>query len=117
MLERFSLVIDRGQSAGLNVGCGSGPSTFATGAAVGGDPGAPAGTTAPAINGLPVPAHSAGRTTKKKPSAAAKRARSLAACNKRAAKVKSTKRRKAAKSSCAKRFGKKPAAARKKKPA
>jgi hypothetical protein len=117
VLERFSLVIDRGQSAGLNVGCGSAPSTFADGAAVGGDPDAPAGTTAPAINGLPVPAGTAGRKATKKLSAAARRARNLAACNKKAAKVKSAKRRKAAKSSCAKRFGKKPAAAKKKKPA
>ena len=110
VLERFSFVIDRGQSAGLNIGCGAKPSTFANGAAVGGAPNAPAGTSAPAINGLAVPAGTAGRV-----SAATRRAQRLAACNRKAAKVKSAKRRRAAKSSCAKRFGKKPAA--KKKPA
>ncbi len=111
VLERFSFVIDRGQSAGLNIGCGSGPSTFADGATVGGDPNAPAGATAPTINGLAVPPGTAGRAA----SAAALRARRLAACNRKAAKVKSSKRRKAAKSSCAKRFAKKPAAKKKKK--
>jgi hypothetical protein len=112
VLERFSLVIDRGQSAGLNIGCGSGPSTFADGTAVGGDPNAPAGTTAPAVNGLAVPAGFAGRAA----TAAAQRARRLSACRKQAAKVKSAKRRKAARSSCAKRFGARPAA-KKQKPA
>jgi hypothetical protein len=110
VLERFSLVIDRGQSAGLNIGCAGGPSTFADGTAVGGDPNAPAGTTAPTVNGLAVPAGFAGRAA----TAAAQRARRLSACRKQAAKVKSAKRRKAARSSCARRFGPKPAGRKKK---
>ena len=55
VLERLSLVIDRGQRAALNIGCGAAPTTFANGAPVGGSPSAPPAT-APAVNGVAVPA-------------------------------------------------------------
>jgi hypothetical protein len=108
--ERLSLVIDRGQAVTLNVGCGERPTTFQNGAAVGGDPSAPAGSIAPAVNGIPVPpevARAAKAKQKTKPvSAATKRAQRLTACNKRAARVKKAKSRTAARKSCAARYGK-----------
>ncbi|MEX2197081.1 MAG: M14 family zinc carboxypeptidase [Thermoleophilaceae bacterium] len=55
VLERHSLVIDRGQSVALNLGCGSGPSTFGDGTPISGDPDAPPPSTAPAVDGVPVP--------------------------------------------------------------
>ena len=45
VIERLSLVIDRGQTVNLNIGCGGGPTTFGNGAPVGGSPDAPPGTT------------------------------------------------------------------------
>lgn len=97
VLERLSLVIDRGQTATLDLGCGLGATTFADGSRVGGDPRAPAGSGTPAINGLAVPP---GRTT-----AAAMRARRLADCRRNTKRVKSSRRRAAARRSCTKRFG------------
>jgi hypothetical protein len=104
VLERLSLVIDRGQRAALNIGCGTGPTTFANGAAVGGSSSAPPPDTAPAVNGVAVPAGVAApkRTTTSK---ATTRARRLRACNTRAGRIKSAKRRGAARRSCARRFG------------
>ena len=56
VLETLSLVIDRGQAATVNIGCGSGPTTFANGVAVGGNPNAPANAAAtPSLNGLTIP--------------------------------------------------------------
>ncbi|HEV7804456.1 MAG TPA: M14 family zinc carboxypeptidase [Solirubrobacteraceae bacterium] len=112
VLEQFSLVIDRGQTVSLNLGCGGAPSTFANGTAVGGDPNAPAGSTAPAVNGLAVPAAVA-PTPAAKSDAKAKakrptRAQRLAACNRSARKIQSSTRRSAALRSCTKRFGTKP---------
>jgi zinc carboxypeptidase len=108
VLEQLSLVIDRGQTATLNLGCGSRPTTFADGTRVGGDPNAPAGSTAPAINGLAVPVAVAKAKAKaKRPT----RAQRLTACKTSARRIKSAQRRRAALRSCAKRFGKKPVAA------
>ena len=110
VLERMPLVIDRGQTATVNLGCGSGPSTFGNGARIGGDPNAAPGSVAtPSVNGVTVPAATAKVAAKKKP---ATRAQKLASCNKKANKVKNAKKRAAAKRSCTKRFGKKPAAAK-----
>ena len=118
VLERLSLVIDRGQAVTLNVGCGAGPTTFSNGVAVGGDPSAPPGSTAPAVNGVAVPPEAA-RAAKPKPrklTAAQRRAKQLTACNKRAKRIKSTKGRAAARRSCTRRFARK-APAKKKAPA
>ena len=65
VLERLSLVIDRGQTVALDIGCGAGATRFANGARVGGDPGSPPPPTAPAVNGRPVPA-GAGPTRKQR---------------------------------------------------
>jgi hypothetical protein len=114
VLETLSLVIDRGQAATVNIGCGSGPTTFANGVAVGGDPNAPANAAAtPSLNGLtipPAPVTASSAKTKKKPKT---RAQKLAACNKKAKRVKSAKKRKAALKSCTRRYGKKRASKRK----
>jgi hypothetical protein len=118
VLERLSLVIDRGQTVTLELGCGGAPTRFADGTPVGGDPDAPPPSIAPAVNGAPVPAGvtAAADTPKRveavpkakaKASAATKRARQLAACDKRAKRTKGAKRRKAALQACARRFGKK----------
>jgi hypothetical protein len=56
VLERHSVVIDRGQSLTLNLGCGSGSSTFGDGSPIGGNPDAPPPATAPAVDGVPAPA-------------------------------------------------------------
>jgi hypothetical protein len=53
--EQHSLVIDRGQSLTLNLGCGAGASTFGDGTPITGDPGAPPPDTAPAVDGQPAP--------------------------------------------------------------
>ncbi len=97
VLERMSLVIDRGQTATLDIGCGTGASTFSDGSRVGGDPGAAAGSTAPAVNGRPVPP---GVT-----SARRQRALKLASCTRRAKRITSRARRSAARRSCTRRFG------------
>jgi hypothetical protein len=108
VLERLSLVIDRGQSAALNVGCGSRPTTFADGSAVGGDPRAAAGTLAPAVNGLAVPVAVAAPAANAKPKAKPPtRAQKLAACNRKANRLKTARQRKAARTSCTRRYGKK----------
>jgi hypothetical protein len=111
VLERQTLVIDRGQTAVLNLGCGATASTFADGARIGGDRGAAPGAAAtPSVNGVTVPAAVVAKTTTttKKP---ATRAQELAGCNKRAKKLRTAKRRAAARRSCATRFGpKRPAA-------
>jgi len=104
VLERLSLVIDRGQAATLNVGCGTRPTTFANGATVGGDPAAPAGSTTPAVNGLAVPVAAARAAPRRR-----SRARMRADCNTRAKRVKGAARRRAAQRSCARRFGTRPA--------
>ena len=113
VLEQLSLVIDRGQTAALNLGCGgSTPTTFADGTRVGGDPNAPTGSTAPTINGLPVPVAVAAVATKAKPKAKPKpktRAQKLAACNRKANRLKTAKKRKAARAACTKRYGRKKA--------
>jgi hypothetical protein len=107
VLEQLSLVIDRGQTAALNIGCGSAPTTFADGTRVGGDPRAPAGSTAPAVNGLAVPVALAPAATTTKVKAKTKtRAQKLAACNRKANRLKSAKKRKSARASCTRRFGK-----------
>ncbi len=116
VLERMSLVIDRGQTAVMNLGCGSGASTFANGARVGGDTSAaPSSAATPSVNGVTVPVAAAAKP-KAKAKAKAKattRAQKLASCNKAAKKQKTAKSRAAAKRSCIKRFGKPKAAARK----
>jgi Zinc carboxypeptidase len=121
VLERLSLVIDRGQTVTLDLGCGGAPTTFANGAPVGGDPGAPPPSTAPAVNGVPVPAGVAAATpnrvapapkakakarTQTQTSAATKRARRLAACDTRAKRIANAKRRKAALQACVRQYGK-----------
>jgi hypothetical protein len=113
VLETLTLVIDRGQAATVNIGCGSGPTTFANGVAVGGSPNAPANAApTPSLNGLTIPpAPVTGSSVKaKKPKT---RAQKLAACNKKAKRIKSAKKRKAALKSCKRRYGKKPAAKKK----
>ncbi|MEJ7798280.1 MAG: M14 family zinc carboxypeptidase [Solirubrobacteraceae bacterium] len=105
VLEHLALVIDRGQAVTLDIGCGAGPTTFSNGAPVGGDPAAPAGSTAPAVNGVPVPPEVA--AAKKKKTVASKRARRLSSCVKRAKRVKSAKRRQVKRKSCARRFANK----------
>jgi hypothetical protein len=110
VLEQLSLVIDRGQTATLNLGCGSGPTTFANGARVGDNPSAVAGSTTPSVNGLAVPAAPAPAAAKAPAKAKPKaktRAQKLAACNTSARNVTSSVRRQAALRSCTKRFGKK----------
>ena len=95
MLQRHSLVIDRGQAVRLALGCGRGPSRFANGTAITGDPDATP-SIAPSVDGVPVPASS-----KRKPT----RAQRLAACRKKAKKIKSAKKRRAALRSCGRRYG------------
>ena len=100
ILERLSLVVDRGQAVTLNIGCGARASTFADGKPVGGDPALPPPAVAPTVNGVPVrtgPAAQRKTTT---------RAQRLRACNRRAAKLKTAKKRKAARAACARRYGK-----------
>ncbi len=112
VMERLSLVIDRGQTVNLNIGCGAGTTTFGNRAAVGGSPDAPAGTTSPTVNGVPVPA-GVTATSKAKPkqlTAVQKRAALRSACTKQAKKVKAATKRSAALKSCTKRYGKQPAA-------
>jgi hypothetical protein len=114
VIERLSLVIDRGQTVNLNIGCGAGPTTFGNGALVGGSPDAPVGTTSPTVNGVPVPPGvTVAKAKPKKLTAAQKRAKQLATCTKSAKKVKASKKRTAALKSCTKRFGKRPAAKKK----
>ena len=111
VVERLSLVIDRGQTANLNIGCGAGSTTFGNGAPVGGSPDAPPGTTAPTVNGIPVPPGVAVAKAKPKPKARKlTAAQQLATCTKAAKRVKAARKRTAALRSCTKRFGKKPAA-------
>ena len=111
VLETLSLVIDRGQTATLNLGCGATSSKFADGATVGGSTtAAPGSVPTPSVNGVTVPvAVAAAKTTKKKPLTRAQR---LANCTKTANKLNTAKKRGAARRSCTKRFGKvkKPAA-------
>ncbi len=105
VVETLSLVIDRGQTAALNLGCGNLPTTFADGSRVGGDANAPAGSTAPAVNGLAVPVAVARvATTPKKPKPTT-RAQKLAACNRTANRLKTAEKRKAARASCTRRYG------------
>lgn len=117
VLERLSLVIDRGQTVTLDLGCGGAATRFANGAPVGGDPAAPPPPTAPAVNGVPVPTGVATtaatpkrtapkRKAKSRASAAAKRARKLAACSTRAGRIKGAKRRKAALRACGRQLAK-----------
>jgi hypothetical protein len=113
VLETLSLVIDRGQTVNLDLGCGSARKSVAGGIAVSGDPNAPVASTAPAVNGVPV---RVGVVAAAKPTSPPKarpkpqtRARRLAACNTKAKRTKSAKRRKAALRSCTKRYGSKPA--------
>jgi hypothetical protein len=108
VLERHDLVVDRGQTAVVNLACGSGSSTFADGSPLGGKTSAQPGSVAtPSVDGStapPPPAAPAERPV-------ATRAQKLASCNKKANKIKAAKQRAAAKRSCTKRFGKqKPAA-------
>jgi hypothetical protein len=105
VLERLSLVIDRGQTAALNLGCGSLPTTFADGTRVGGDADAPAGATAPAINGLAVPVAVPRVATTPKPKRKT-RAQKLAACNRKANRLKTPKKRKVARAACTRRYAK-----------
>jgi hypothetical protein len=112
VLQTFSLVIDRGQTAALNIGCGAGRTTFANGATVGGDPNAPAGSTAPTVNGIAVPAAVAAKPPAKKK--APTRAQRLATCKKAAKKIKSATRRATATKSCTTRFAPKKVAKKKK---
>lgn len=109
VLQTLTFVIDRGQAATLNIGCGSTPTTFGNGVAVGGDPNAPASSAAtPSVNGLTIPAvvgsSPKAKTKKSKPKS---RAQKLKACNKKAKRIKSANKRKAALKSCARRFGRK----------
>ncbi|MBA3746987.1 MAG: hypothetical protein H0W96_05770, partial [Solirubrobacterales bacterium] len=107
VLETLSLVIDRGQSAAVNVGCGARTTTFADGVAVGGDRSAPAASVpTPSVNGITVPALVASSTVSKtKPRT---RAQKLATCNRKASKIQGAKKRKAARKSCTRRYGSKP---------
>lgn len=105
VLERLSLVIDRGQTVNLNLACGTGTTTFGNGSLVGGSPDAPPGTTAPTVNGVPVPAGVIAKAKAKKVTTAQR----LATCAKAARKVRVAKQRTAALRSCAKRFGRKAA--------
>ena len=110
VLERIALVIDRGQTAVMNLGCGGGASTFGDGSPIGANSSAAPGSVAtPSANGRTVPAAVAPKpaNAKTKPLT---RAQKLTRCNKAAKKQKTAKRRAAAKRSCAKRFGMKPAA-------
>jgi hypothetical protein len=107
VLETLSLVIDRGQTVSLDLGCGSARKTVAGGIAIGGDPNAPAGSTAPAVNGVQVPV---GVVAPAQPAPKAKpkpqtRAQRLAACTTKAKRRTSARRRKAARASCTRRFG------------
>lgn len=105
VLQKLSLVIDRGQTANLDLGCGAGATKFANGAVVGGDPSAaPAAVATPSVNGITVPPAPVAPAAKKT-AAVATRAQQLAACTKTARKIKNAKRRQAAERSCAKRFG------------
>jgi hypothetical protein len=56
VLQRHSLVIDRAQRLTLRLGCGRGPSRFANGAAIRGNPDAAPTVTAPAVDGIVAPA-------------------------------------------------------------
>ncbi|MDX6679512.1 MAG: carboxypeptidase [Solirubrobacteraceae bacterium] len=105
--EQLSLVIDRGQTAALNIGCGARQTTFGNGVAVGGDPNAPASaTTTPSVNGLAVPAVVA-RAAKPKVTAKPRtRVQKLAACNRKANRLKTVAKRKAARASCTRRYAK-----------
>ncbi|MDX6718510.1 MAG: carboxypeptidase [Solirubrobacteraceae bacterium] len=122
VLEHLSLVIDRGQTMTLDLGCGAAPTRFANGAPVGGDPGAPPPSTAPAVNGAPVPAGVAAAAPPARepappaaavvPKAKAKattRLRRLATCEKQARRLRGGKQRASAQRSCTRRFGRKKA--------
>ncbi len=60
VLERHSLVIDRGQSLGVRLGCGTGTSTFEDGTPLAGTPDAPLPTRTPSIDGVVAPLAGAG---------------------------------------------------------
>ena len=115
VLETHSLAIDRGQSVGLKLGCGTGPSTFADGTPLGGDPNAqPSGQT-PSVNGKPAPAAATKPgSAVRKPAKPRKltRAQKLTACNKKARRIKRASKRRAALRSCTRKYGKKKAARR-----
>ena len=96
VLQRHSLVIDRGQRVTLALGCGRGPSRFANGTAITGDADATP-SIAPSVDGVPVPA------AKRKPT----RAQRLATCRKKAKRIKSASKRRAALRSCQRRYGRK----------
>jgi hypothetical protein len=108
VLDTFSLVIDRGQTVVMNPGCGAGPSTFGDGSQIGGSSTTPPGSSAPAVNGLPVPAPVAAKATATKKQGTT-RAQKLASCTKQTLKQKTAKQRAAAKRSCRKRYGPKQA--------
>jgi hypothetical protein len=109
VLDTFSIVIDRGQTMALNLACGSGGSTLANGARVGGSATATPGSVAtPSVNGVTAPPPVAVTAPAKQP--AQTRAQKLASCNAKANKIKSAKKRAGAKRSCTTRFGPKPAA-------
>ncbi len=112
VLERHDLVIDRGQTAVVNLACGSGSSTFADGSPLGGKASTQPGAVAtPSVNGFTAPPPPAAAATAPARKPVATRAQKLASCNKKANKIKGAKQRAAAKRSCTKRFGKrKPAA-------
>ncbi len=95
VLERHSLVIDRGQALTLNLGCGTARSTFGDGTPLSGDAGAPLPATAPSVDGVLAPA----------PTARSKRARRLASCRRSARRVRNAARRRAALRTCARRHG------------
>jgi hypothetical protein len=106
VLDRLSVVIDRGQTLALNPGCGAGGSTFADGSPVGaGASAAPGSVPTPSVNGFTAPA---GAPAAAKTPPVASRAQKLASCNTQAKRRKTAKERAAAKRSCSKRYGGQP---------
>lgn len=101
VLQRHSLVIDRGQRLTLRLGCGRGSSRFANDVPIAGNPDAAPPATAPAVDGVIAPT---GKKTKTKRTSA--RVGKHAACNKRARRLRDPARRRAALRICARRYGK-----------
>ena len=104
VLERHTLVIDRGQDVTLNLGCGNGPSTLADGTRLTGAPSSGVSASAPSVDGIRAlfsPAAKLGKPAR----ADSSRGRKFAACTRRATRLGGGERSRSAQRACERRFG------------
>jgi hypothetical protein len=99
VLERHSLVVDRGQVVDLRLGCGAGASSDRDGKPLGGDHTAPPPAIAPSVDGRPVPT---GRRPASKPSKRLTRVQKVKRCRAKARKIRNKTKRARALKRCGK---------------